>query len=129
MNERRKNRLIDISRSLMDKRSGRCLHCAFVLNKNKLLCYAVNSYSKIHLSHKFGNYIPAKIGDNYVSGRHAECEVLRMYINKFGNNDVSRMTLFVTRIGYKGEVMSSKPCPNCLRNIVYANNWKDVLWT
>lgn len=129
MNLYRRERLIEIAKSLQHLRTGRSLHCAFILNKNKLLCYAVNSYSKENLHYRFGQYVGKYSDGFYKSGRHAEAEALRYYISKFGNNDMSRLTLFVTRISKNGDVMESKPCFNCERNIIIPNNFKEVLWT
>lgn len=129
MNSRRIERLIDIARSLQNMRTGRNLHCAFILNKNKILCYSVNNYKNQNLYYRFGNYIGRYNDSSYISGRHAEAEVLRAYISKFGNNDMSRLTMFVTRISKNGNVMYSKPCSNCEKNIIIPNNFKEVLWT
>ena len=129
MNAYRRERLIEISRSLQHCREGRSLHCAFILNKNKLLCYAVNSYKNENLHYRFGKYLGKYNDGEYISGRHAEAEALRYYISKFGNNDMRGLTIFITRISKNGDVMYSKPCHNCMRNIIEPNDFKEVLWT
>lgn len=116
MNNYRKERLIDIARSLSHKRTGKSLHFSFILKSNQLLITASNDYTRQHLAHRFGEYKPFKnITHNYIAGRHSESQALALYLNKFGNLDVSGLTLFNVRIGYNGEPMNAKPCQNCER--------------
>jgi tRNA(Arg) A34 adenosine deaminase TadA len=130
MNEKRKERCHRIAKTLQSLRTGKSFHVAFILDKNKLLCYAINNYQKMHLAHKFGNYVPYKSPKgNYIAGRHAESEAIRLYINKFGNNDMSGLTLYVIRLSSTGELMNSEPCHNCKKNIIEPNNFKEVLWS
>jgi len=128
MTDSRKNRLIQIARSLSNERSGWCFHVAFILERNKILSLATNDYTNRHLAHRFGEYKNTKGPGEYIAGRHAETQVLKQFLNKFGNLDVSGLTLFVTRIGYKSEVMSSNLCWNCQR-VVGGLNFKHIIWT
>lgn len=129
MNNKRKERLIDIARSLSYKREGRSLHFSFILNKNQLLVTAVNSYKKIHPFHKFGEYFPTRVSsEKYVAGIHSECNAIREYINRFGNSDFSGLTMFNVRIGVDGVAMMAKPCLNCQR-LLNSFNFKNILWT
>ena len=128
MNAYRKERLIHIAQNLQDLRTGRSLHFSFILDKNKLLCYAANDYRNSHLAHKFGEYSPFKSHTvNYKVGRHSECEVLRQYLSKFGNLDVSGLTLFNVRIDKHGNTMQSKPCQNC-QKVLDGLNFKEIIW-
>lgn len=130
MNEYRKNRCLEIARSLQHLRSGKSLHFAFILRRNQLLTYAANDYNKQHLAHKFGEYKPIKVSNsnNYIAGRHAEISALSIYLNKFGDLDMRGLTLFVCRIGYDGQPMNSKPCGNC-EKVLSATNFKEIIWT
>lgn len=128
MNNYRKERLINIARNLQDLRTGKSLHFSFILDKNKLLCFAANDYKNQHMSYRFGEYKSHTTNSKYVAGRHSESEVLRMYLNKFGNLDVSGLTLYNIRLGKNGDTMLSKPCMNCgklLDNL----SFKDILWS
>lgn len=130
MNQRQRERIIDFSRRFQNLRTGRSLHFSFILEKRKILCWATNNCNQIHLEHRFGQYVDYKKRNyEYVSNRHSECEVLKVFINKFGNSDVSGLTLFNLRLGVHGEVLNSQPCQNCQRNIIDTLNWKNVFWT
>lgn len=129
MNEYRKNRLIQIAQSLIAKRSGRSFHISFILKNNQLLVTATNDYTRLHPYHKYGIYKPYKDGnENYVAGRHSEINAISTYLNKFGNLDMSGLTLMNVRIGYNGEVMSSMPCKNCSR-ILNSFSFKSIIHT
>ena len=129
MNSYRRERLIEIAKSLQNFRTGRSLHCAFILNKNQLLVSSVNSYRKLHPYHRFGVYKPLKENaEFYKSGVHAEISALSQYTNKFGNSDFSGLTIFVVRLSKNGEEMLSKPCGNCQR-VLDSFNFKAILWT
>lgn len=130
MNNTRKERLLDIARSLQNCRTGRSLHFSFILKKNKLLITSINSYEKIHPYHKFGKYSPLR-GSNpekYIAGQHSEIGAIKTFINKFGNSDFSGLTLFNVRLSKSGEEMLSKPCGNCQR-VLDSFNFKSILWT
>ena len=60
MNSYRRQRLIEISKSLQNLRTGRNLHFSYILNKNQLFITGVNSYDKLHPYHKFGHYTALK---------------------------------------------------------------------
>lgn len=129
MNLYRRERLIEIAKSLQHCREGRSLHFSFILKNNRLLVTAANSYKKLHPYHRFGSYQPLKDGaENYVAGVHSEIAAIREYINKFGNSDFSGLTLFNVRLSKSGESMLSKPCGNCQR-ILDTFNFKSILWT
>lgn len=129
MNNKRKERLIEIARSLSYKREGRSLHFSFILNKNQLLVTAVNSYKKIHPFHKFGEYLPTReSSEKYIAGIHSECNAIREFINRFGQSDFSGLTMFNVRIGTDGVAMMAKPCLNCQR-LLNSFNFKNILWT
>lgn len=128
MNAYRRERLIEIARSLMHCREGRSLHFSFILKNNQLLVTSTNSYKKQHLSHRFGEYLPTKSGGNYVAGMHSETNAIREYIGRFGNSDFSGLTLFNVRLGKNGEPMLAKPCGNCQR-LLDSFNFKSIIWT
>lgn len=66
MNNYRKNRCIEIARSMQDLRTGRNLHFSFLLKNNSLICLATNDYRHRNLEHHFGKYVPTKVGgQNY----------------------------------------------------------------
>lgn len=131
MNYNRQQRCIALARELMPvHRTGRSFHVSFILNKNRILCYGINNYNKRHLEHRFGKYLPHKTGSgNYIVSNHSEAVAMRIFINKFGNNDCSGLTLFNVRVGFDGETLVAKPCINCQNNIVDKCNFKQVLWT
>ena len=129
MNNRRKERLLEVARNLQHCREGRSLHFSFILKNNRLLVTSVNSYKKLHPYHKFGTYVPLKDGSaNYVAGVHSEISAIREYINRFGHSDFSGLTLFNVRLSKNGEEMLSKPCGNCQR-VLDSFNFKAILWT
>jgi hypothetical protein len=129
MNSYRRERLIEISRGLQNLRTGRNLHFSYILKNNQLLVSSVNSYTKIHPYHKFGNYKPLKDGaEKYVAGIHSEISCIREYINRFGNSDFSGLTLFNVRLSKKSEPMMAKPCGNC-QNLLDSFNFKSIVWT
>lgn len=130
MNLKRIERCVKIAQSLQSLRTGRNLHFSFILKNNQILCYSANDYRHEHLAHKFGKYYPLREDAKYyVTSRHSEGEVLRLYLNKFGNNDMSGLTLFNLRLSYEGRTMFSKPCLNCQRIYINPNNFKHVIWT
>jgi len=129
MNNKRKERLISIAQSLCDLRTGRNLHFSFILDKNRLLVSASNTYEKIHPYHKFGEYLPTKESNcNYVPGIHSEIAAIRQFINRFGHSDFTGLTLFNVRISKTGQPMLSKPCANCQR-VLNSFSFKNILWT
>ena len=128
MNDTTKERLINFAKKMQDLRTGRSLHFAFILDKKRTLVWAVNNYNKLHPYHKFGVYVPTRKYANYTSGIHAECGAIKQFINKFGNNDVSGLTMFILRLSSSGEVMTSMPCINCQR-IINQLNFKEIVWT
>jgi len=129
MTEKRKSRLIEIAKSLSYKREGRCLHFSFILKNNQLLVTSVNSYTKPHLENRFGPYHSFKgRNDNYIAGQHSETIAIRDYINKFGNNDFTGLTLFNVRLSKTGDAMLAKPCKNCER-LLNSFNFKKIDWT
>lgn len=129
MNSYRRERLIEIAKTLMHCREGRSLHFSFILKNNQLLVTSVNSYKKLHPYHRFGPYKPLKVNClNYIAGVHSEISAIREYINKFGNSDFSGLTLFNVRLSKSGEEMLSKPCGNCQR-VLDSFNFKAILWT
>jgi tRNA(Arg) A34 adenosine deaminase TadA len=129
MNAYRRERLIEISRSLQHCREGRSLHFSYILKNNQLLVSSVNSYTKLHPYHKFGTYKPLKDGGTkYVAGVHSETAAIREYINRFGNSDFSGLTLFNVRLSKSGEPMMAKPCGNC-QNLLDSFNFKSIVWT
>lgn len=131
MNKYRRERLIEIARSLQNLRTGKNLHFSFILKNNQLLCYATNDYTRLHPYHRYGKYLPTRNANSkdYTSGRHSEINALSLFINKFGTSDVSGLTLFNVRLGREGETMIAAPCLNCTRTIISPLNWKNVLWT
>lgn len=130
MNQRRKERLLEIAKKLQGERTGRNLHFSFILKNNNLICWAINNYEERHLEHIFGKYSPhRKENHNYIPGRHSECEVIKTFIKKFNHSDMSGLTLYNLRIHKNGSPMNSKPCPNCQREIIMPLNWKEVLWS
>jgi hypothetical protein len=129
MNSYRRERLIEIAKSLQHCREGRSLHFSFILKNNQLLVTSVNSYKKLHPYHRFGLYKPLKNNcQNYIAGVHSEISAIREYINKFGNSDFSGLTIFNVRLSKNGEEMLSKPCGNCQR-VLDSFNFKSILWT
>lgn len=129
MNSYRRERLIEIAKSLQHCREGRSLHFSFILKNNQLLVTSVNSYKKLHPYHRFGLYKPLKNNcQNYIAGVHSEISAIREYINKFGNSDFSGLTIFNIRLSKNGEEMLSKPCGNCQR-VLDSFNFKSILWT
>lgn len=131
MNNYRKERLIDIARSLVHKKTGKSMHISFILKSNQLLVTATNDYTRQHLAHKFGAYVAHKESHDssiYVASRHSETNALALFLNKFGNLDMSGLTLFNTRIGANGEAMNAAPCPNCSK-VLASLNFKDILFT
>jgi hypothetical protein len=129
MNQRRKDRLVEITRSLQDLRTGKSLHFSFILNKNQLLVTAANSYNKMHPYHIFGRYLPTKENNgNYIAALHSETNAIKEYINRFGTSDFSGMTLFNVRLGKDGFSMLAKPCENCQR-LLKSFNFKEIDWT
>lgn len=130
MNLKRIERCVKIAQNLQSLRTGRNLHFSFILKNNRILCYAVNDYRNEHLAYKFGKYYPLRPDvKHYVTSRHSESEVLKLYLNKFGNLDVSGLTLFNLRLSCEGKTMLSKPCLNCQRIYINPNNFKHVIWT
>jgi len=130
MNDFRRQRLITIAQSLISShKTGRNFHVSFILKNNQLLVTGVNNYLQIHLRHKFGDYVPQKSSSKfYVAGRHSEIVALNIFINKYGHNDCSGLTLFNVRIGCDGLPKISKPCNNCTK-IVNSCGFKRILWT
>lgn len=129
MNEKRKLRILTIARSMQSLRTDRCLHFSFILDKNRILCWACNNNNDLHLAHRFGQYDSYKNCIEYNSGRHSEAEALKTFINKFKHSDVSGLTLYNLRIDKLGNPRFSKPCFNCDKNIIQPLNWKNVLWS
>jgi hypothetical protein len=129
MNSYRRQRLIEISKSLQNLRTGRNLHFSYILNKNQLFITGVNSYDKLHPYHKFGHYTALKENSKkYVAGFHSEIVAIRDYINRFGNSDFSGLILFNVRLSKSGEPMMAKPCGNC-QKILDSFNFKSIMWT
>jgi hypothetical protein len=130
MNQYRKQRLIDIARSLQDLRTGNSLHFSFILRRNKLLITSVNSYEKLHPYHKFGKYLPVKASNpgSYIAGQHSETAALKAFINRFGHSDFTGLTLFNVRLSRNCEPMLSKPCRNC-ETLLNTFNFKSIEYT
>jgi hypothetical protein len=127
MNTYRKERLIDIARSLQDLRTGRSLHFSFILKSNKLLITSVNSYDKLHPYHKFGKYnaIRASNPESYIAGQHSEVAAIRSFINRFRHSDFTGLTMFNVRLSRNGEPMLSMPCKNC-ETLLNTFNFKSI---
>lgn len=129
MTSYRKNRLINIARTLQSKQNGRTFHVSFILKNNKILSIGVNNYKKRHLENRFGKYHPTKDdGSRYIPGIHSEVASIRTFINIFGHDDFSGLTLFNVRLSCAGEAMIAKPCHNC-GNLLSSWSFKDILWT
>lgn len=129
MTEKRKNRLISIAHSLSDLRTGKNLHFSFILDKNKLLVSASNSYDKNHPKHLFGEYKAYKTNNGkYVPGVHSEIAAIKQFMSRFGHSDFSGLTLFNVRISKAGNILLAKPCNNC-DTVIRSFNFKKVLWT
>lgn len=117
------NRLIEISYALKGKTlsGGRNWHCAFVLNKSKILSIGVNAY---HKTHPKAN----ELGYPVFAGIHAELSACL----KLGLTDCSKYHIVVIRIDNENKLNLSKPCKSCARlllglnfnkeNIIYSNN-------
>ncbi len=130
MNVNRQERLIEIAKTMMpERRTGKNFHVSFILDKNKLLITGVNDYRQLHLSYRFGEFLPQKTSTvKYIAGRHSEIVALNIFIKRFGNNDCSGLTLFNVRIGNDGEPKMAKPCGNCYP-IVNSCGFKRIIWT
>lgn len=130
MNISRKDRLIEIAKSLQDERTGRSLHFTFILNKNKLLITSTNSYKKLHPYHKFGKYLPTKCleSTSYIASLHSETRALSMFMSKFGHSDFSGLTLYNVRLSVKGHTMLAAPCSNC-EKLLNTFNFKSIEYT
>lgn len=130
MNTYRKERLINIARSLQPARTGRNLHVSFILKNNQLLITSTNSYTKQHPHYMFGPYVAIKISDStkYVAGLHSEIGAIKGFINRFGHSDFTGLTLFNVRVSSKGETMLAKPCLNCQR-VLNSFNFKNIEYT
>lgn len=132
MNEYRKQRLVEIARSLQDLRTGRAFHISFILKNNQILAFGVNDYNRVHPAHLFGKYVATKQNtpnSKYIAGYHSETAAIKQYIHKYGTIDCSGLTLFNIRLGFKGQTMMAKCCDNCEKNIVKPANFKHVIWT
>lgn len=129
MTEHRRERLINIARSLIHLKNGRAFHVSFILKKNQLLVTGVNDYSQIHLAHKFGQYKPQKESSkNYVAGRHSEIVAMNIFINRFGHSNCCGLTLFNVRIGNDDLPCIAKPCKNCFP-VMESFGFKEIIWT
>ena len=117
------NRLIEISYALKGKTisGGRNWHCAFILNKSKILSIGVNSYYKTHPKAN-------ELGYPVFSGIHAELAACL----KLGLTDCSKYHIVVIRIDRGNKLNLSKPCKSCARllnglnfglnNIIYSTS-------
>lgn len=129
MNDYRRERLIKIAKTLISKRSGKNLHFSFILRNNKLLFFAANDYTRRHDEKLFGPYRPTKEGaSSYIACIHSEIAALKGYLKKFGNLDMSGLTIFNVRIGKNEETMSAAPCKNCAR-VIESLGFKSVEFT
>jgi hypothetical protein len=128
MNQYRKERCIEIAKKLSDLRTGRSLHFSFILDKNKLLITAANSYKKSHPQKQFGIYVPARPTTNYQAGLHSEISAIKTFLSRFRNTDFSGLTLFNVRIGKDGLVQMAAPCKNC-QKVLDSFNFKAILHT
>lgn len=122
------NRLVNITSALKAKRSGRCLHTTFILDKSRIISIGVNNYNKIHPYHKFGKYYPYKDsgGNNkyYTPGLHSEVSALI----KLGEENCSRYTFVNVRIDKRGNLAIAKPCKNCCR-VLNQVGFKRIVWS
>lgn len=110
--------LIDIARNLKTQlQTGRVFVMAFMIKSNRILTMACNSYKAKHPEGKFGPYKALKTNKapNYQSGLHAEIHALK----NLGpdREDISKIELFVVRIGNEESqpTMDAFPCKNCCR--------------
>lgn len=130
MNRFRQKRCIEIARALMPlKKTGKYFHVTFLLEKNKILVWATNDYTKAHLSNRFGCYKPTKTGGNYNACLHSEAAALRTFINKFRHTDMRKVTLFNVRLDHNGNSCLAAPCVNCQENIIDPLNFKEIEYT
>lgn len=118
-------RLEDIARSLKrTEQTGKSYHCCFVYLGNKLIKIGQNNYTKLHRSHKLGNYKSFKNNSsNYIAGIHAEIDAAI----RLGETDCSDYKFINIRIDNNGNSAISKPCKNCER-ILRELNVKRIIY-
>jgi deoxycytidylate deaminase len=107
------NRIAEITRALKPKKAtGRSFHASFAIKKGKIVCIGWNNYDKSHRHKKFGPYKNWRnLPGEYKVSLHAEVSLLI----RLGEEDLSSYELAVVRIDNNGDVVNSKPCPNCMQ--------------
>ena len=128
MNQRIGEKLIELARAMKPRKAtGQYFHISSLIRKNRIICVGWNDYTRYHPSYKFGNYENYKGFTNaYKPSIHSEISS----IIRFGEEDLSEMTLVNIRIGNMNQVALSKPCFNCqrvlkqlnIKRIYYSNN-------
>lgn len=99
-------------------RHGRCFHLSYLIRNNKIFSFATNSYSQLHLAHRFGYYVPHKTSSaNYCSGRHSETEAIKRVEAVVFQPEWRRFELVNIRINRQGKISLAAPCRNCMRVI------------
>jgi deoxycytidylate deaminase len=106
---------------------------AVLIYKGKIVASATNSFSKTHpIQFKLRNKLNNGIGKPlpYV---HAEVKVLDIAMKK--GIDLSKCSLFISRITKSGKQSISKPCNECMyfirsnriKNIIYYNRNGEIM--
>lgn len=126
MNQYRRQRCIEIAQKLQNLRTGRALHFSFILDKNRLLVTAANSYKKSHPAKQFGEYVSTRPNTNYNPGLHSEIAAIKSFLSKYGDLNFSGLTLFNIRLGIYGDILCAKPCQNC-QKVLDSLNFKSIL--
>jgi hypothetical protein len=111
MNTRIYERAISIAKALKPKvQNGKSAHSTFVIRQSKIVCIAVNDYTKPHNEKRFGKYGNWKgFLTAYKPSTHSECAA----ISKLGEEELGDYEFLNIRIDNNGNANMARPCPNC----------------
>lgn len=113
MNNKRFNRLIEITRALYPlhiENSGRCFHATYVIKSGKILTIGINNTNKTHTKNLNFDYF-AKNGTDLRRevGIHSELSA----IIRGRREDYSDCVFVNIRINSEGKTLYSAPCRGC----------------
>jgi len=112
MNQRIYQRAVEISQALRPNNARLFFHTSFAVRKSRIVCIAVNNFSKLHNENRFGKYVNTRgYKEEYVPFTHSECSL----ISKLGEEDISDYEFLNIRITFDGKANMARPCFNCAR--------------
>lgn len=118
MNDRIKEKVLEITKRLRDVPDSRCRHFTFIIHKNRILSLGWNNSWKTHSWSK-------EMGHRF-SCIHSEVSAILRY--RGSKRKLRKCVLVNTRINRFGEFGMSKPCDIC-DHMISQIGFKEVYYT